>query len=157
MRLVGHFNRTLDDDAPDVATETPMTIGAPDPDDTPPQELWPAEVDLILSAMDAAYPRRSQDRRASIRSNYRTRAELKLFSDHPLDPPTPLYTRDVQDRGIGFITRQRLPLGYAGKVQLTLPSGETLRSHCTVYRCREAINGWFEGALHFSHPQGIGD
>ncbi len=132
-----------------------MTIGAPSEHEPTPQTAWPPEVDLILSAMDAAYPRRTHDRRASTRSTYRTRAELKLFSDHPLDAPTVLYTRDVQDRGIGFITRERLPLGYAGTVELTLESGEKIRSHCTVYRCRETINGWFEGALHFSQTQSV--
>lgn len=152
MRLVGDFNRTFDMPSETEAEDTAMHITTSN--DTPTLAPdWPPEADLILSAMDAAHPRRGNDRRGSNRTTYRARAELKLFADHPLDAPTMLYTRDVHDRGIGFITQERLPLGYGGIVELTLDTGRRLRAHCTVYRCRQAINGWFEGALHFSSPQ----
>ncbi len=150
MRLVGEFNREIDL-ATQPMPENPMSLHADDADAEPTVPLdWPGEVDLILSAMEAAAPRKNIDRRASARSSYRTRAHLKLFAEHPLDAPRVLYTRDVQDRGIGFITRERLPLGYGGVVELTMPDGKQVRTHCTVHRCRESINGWFEGALHFT-------
>jgi hypothetical protein len=152
MRLVGDFNRTFDLPPEAEAEDTTMfQINAADSART--DMGWPPEVDLILSAMDAAYPRRTNDRRGSVRTSYRARAELKLFADHPLDAGTILYTRDVHERGIGFITQERLPLGYGGIVELTLDTGRRIRAHCTVYRCRQAINGWFEGALHFTAPQ----
>lgn len=117
----------------------------------PPQELWPVEVDLILSALDAG---KSVDanRRLGSRLPYRVRALLKLFSDQHGEPYV-LYTRDVDPRGFGFITPNRLPLGYGGEVELFTPRGNKLRVHCTLLRCREASPGWYEGAAYFNREQ----
>ena len=70
-----------------------MTI-APPKAPASPSSAWPAEVELILSAMDAAGPA-SRDRRLLARLPYRVRAELELYSADPDDPPIVLYTRDV--------------------------------------------------------------
>ena len=117
-------------------------------------DAWPPEVDLILSAMEAA---RSDiaDRRTGVRHPRRTKAELNLFAHGPLLPPIVLYTRDIGAGGIGFITRERVTLGYNGMVKLTVPNGQVISLHCAVYRCREAVNGWYEGALTFAveHPE----
>jgi hypothetical protein len=148
MRLVGHteFDRTC-----------PPSDARRMPTEAPPSEAealaWPAEADLILSAMEAAAP--ADDRRARERSSYRTRAELRLFSTMPLLDPTPLYSRDLHASGLGFITRERLPLGYGGLVEFTAPDGRQLSVPCTVKRCREAVNGWFEGALQFTREQAV--
>lgn len=152
MRLVGDYQDTFDGSE---ETESPDSIPLPAArlPQTQSTEDWPVEVDLILSAMDAAYPRAGKERRSRSRNSYRTCAKLRLFAHDPLSPPVLLYTRDLHERGIGFITRQRLPLGYGGIVQLTLENGHVLSAHCTIYRCRPAINDWFEGALHFSTPQ----
>jgi len=116
------------------------------------QELWPAEVDLILSALDAG---RNIDanRRLGSRLPYRVRAALRLFSDPPGSEPYALYTRDVDPRGMGFITPHRLPLGYGGEVELFTPRGHKLRVHCTLLRCRQAAPGWYEGAAYFNREQ----
>ena len=114
-------------------------------------EEWSAEVDLILSALEAgAAP---DERRRSDRMRYRTKAQLKLFSDAPGADPSVLFTRDVSPKGLGFITRHRLPLGYGGKIVLPSPTGQLVTIHCTLYRCREAAQGWFEGALYFNREQ----
>lgn len=55
---------------------------------------WPAEVDLILSAMEAAEGKYA-DRREHERLPFRTRAALRLFSDTEGLEPWLLYTRDV--------------------------------------------------------------
>ena len=134
-------------------------------------ELWPAEVDLILSAMDAAASAGapaaneasgshgvsthddSVDRRLRSRTPYRVRAELKLFSDAADAPPWVVYTRDIDAKGVGFITAHRLPLGYGGWIELFTPRGEKVRVNCTLFRCREAAPGWYEGALYFNREQ----
>lgn len=116
------------------------------------RELWPPEVDLILSAMDAA-PKPGHDRRESKRLAYRVRAELRLFADGADAEPWVIYTRDADPRGIGFITPHRLPLGYGGSVELLTPSGRKQKIPCTLYRCREVSPGWYEGALYFSREQ----
>jgi hypothetical protein len=117
---------------------------------------WPPEADLIISALEAGRGLGSSDRRGGSRSPYRTRAVLRLFSDLPETDPWTLYTRDVDGRGVGFITRHRLPLGYGGMIRLTLPSGQILEAHCTLLRCREAAPGWYEGALYFNREQDVG-
>lgn len=114
--------------------------------------IWPAEVDLILSAMEAAKGD-VPDRRLEQRLSYRVRAMLRLFSDPPGQPPWTLYTRDADTRGLGFITTHRLPLGYGGTVQLLTPAGQLAKIPCTLFRCREAVPGWFEGALYFNREQ----
>lgn len=110
---------------------------------------WPIEVDMILSAMDAAQPQMA-DRRRSARHQCRVRADLRLFSDPEFASAIALYTRDLTTRGMGFITRNRLPLGYGGMVEFVAPNGQYVRAQCTIYRCRETVNGWFEGALNFT-------
>ena len=59
---------------------------------------------------------------------YRVAADLRLFSDTPGIPAWRLYTRDASARGIGFVTRDRLPLGYGGVVQLPSPTAGPSKS-----------------------------
>ena len=54
---------------------------------------------------------------------------------------------------MGFVTQQRLPLGYGGVIQIEGPDGQELSIECTVRRCRETVNGWFEGSLSFNREQ----
>lgn len=157
MRLIGDFNRTFEmpsgRDGEDAIMLMPQQSSL---DDDATQQDWPPEVDLILSAMEAARPRGRHDRRNNDRKCVRILASLRLFAHSPLEEPVTLYARDLHDRGLGFITRQRLPLGYGGIIRLTLPDGSPAQTHCTVYRCRETINGWFEGAVHFTVAQPTG-
>ncbi|MGH7176481.1 MAG: hypothetical protein ACREJC_03785 [Tepidisphaeraceae bacterium] len=117
---------------------------------------WPAEVDLILSAMDAGAGR-DLDRRSvsSLRMAYRVRAALRLFCDPDDARPWLLYSRDVDPRGLGFITPHRLPLGYGGTVELFSPRGRKLRVDCLLSRCRQVAPGWYEGALNFNREQHV--
>jgi hypothetical protein len=119
-------------------------------------EAWPAEVELILSAMESGRhgaPAAPDERRAMARIPHRVRGRLKLFSDTPDVSPRVIYTRDRHARGLGFITPQRLPLGHGGFVEFAGPDGRPRRIQCTVQRCREAAPGWFEGAVCFNREQ----
>lgn len=112
----------------------------------------PPEVEFILSALEAGRhggtSRRNQERRA-----YRVAARLKLFSDTPQTEPWVLYTRDVSHQGLGFVTRHRLPLGYGGIITVVNPQRKEVKIDCTLLRCREAVNGWFEGSMYFNREQ----
>ena len=114
----------------------------------------PAEVEFILSALEAgAGTFQGQDRRKGDRCSYRVSAALKLYSDDPKAPPATLYVRDVGPGGLGFVTRHRLPLGYGGILTIEAPDGRSLKIDCTLLRCREAIQGWFEGSMYFNREQ----
>ena len=117
----------------------------------PTADEWSSEVDLILSALEAGGA--PEERRRAERIAYRVKAALRLFSDAPGADAWTLFTRDVNTKGLGFITRHRLPLGYGGKLQLPSPNGQVVTIHVTLYRCREAAKGWFEGALYFNREQ----
>jgi hypothetical protein len=126
-----------------------------------PNDPWPAEVDLILSALEAGGHRSGAgaakpspgERRSGSRIPYRVRAQLELFVDAAGAEPWLLYTRELSRRGMGFITPNRLPLGYGGTVKFPGPDGRQLCIAATLLRCREAAPGWFEGSLYFNREQ----
>ncbi len=136
-----------------LVTDSFVPETVPATEAAPAAEAWPAEVDLILSAMDAAKRPDTHDRRQAVRRSHRVRADLRLFAHDPLNPPIALYTRDVSATGVGFITKDRLPLGYNGLVRLTSESGQVVTAACSVYRCRQSVGGWYEGAVHFAQRQ----
>ena len=113
---------------------------------------WPAQAELVLSAIEAGQFRGS-NRRSAPRRRYRVTASLRLFSDSAQAEARTLYTRDVHARGLGFITPHRLPLGHGGLLELPVGDGTTARIPCTLLRCREAAPGWFEGSLYFNRDQ----
>ena len=112
---------------------------------------WPPEVEMMISALEAAH-RPSRERRKHYRTAHRSIATLRLFVDGDANPRT-IYTRNVDSRGMGFLSPARLPLGYGGTVELQTPSGETLVASCTIFRCSEMVNGWYEAALSFNTEQ----
>ena len=115
---------------------------------------WPAGAELILSAIDSGRHKADPfDRRALPRLRYRVVGRLRLFSDPPHDTPRAIYTRDVNSRGLGFITPHRLPLGYGGFVEFRGPDGRPRRLQCTLQRCREVAPGWYDAALSFNREQ----
>jgi hypothetical protein len=115
---------------------------------------WPAEVDLILSAMESGRHSADPDeRRELVRIPHRVKGRLKLFSDAADVSPRVIYTRDAHARGLGFITPHRLPLGHGGFVEFAGPDGRPRRIQCTLHRCREAAPGWYEGAVCFNREQ----
>lgn len=118
----------------------------------PAEGSFPAQVELIISALETGqYDRFS--RRAIRRYPYRAECRLRLFSDDPLASPWKIYTRDLNARGLGFISPHRLPLGYGGVVELPHPEAGTLSISCTLIRCREAAPGWYEGSIDFNREQ----
>lgn len=120
----------------------------------PPQAAipWPPQAELVLSAIETGQYTRAERRHVD-RCSYRVQATLKLFSDAADQPPRVLFTRDINARGLGFITASRLPLGHGGLLDIVSPNGDERTIACTLLRCREAAPGWFEGALYFNTKQ----
>jgi hypothetical protein len=122
---------------------------------------FPPEVDLILSAISAGQ-HSGPSRRALKRVPYRVQARLRLFSDAPTAGAWTLFVRDINARGFGFLTSDRLPLGHGGVVDVPAPGPvvagieqQILQINCTLLRCREAAPGWFEGSIYFNREQPI--
>ncbi|HQY88149.1 MAG TPA: PilZ domain-containing protein [Tepidisphaeraceae bacterium] len=113
---------------------------------------WTPEVDMILSALDAAWADPGE-RRGSRRTPYRVIARLELYSDQNESAPWTVFVRDIDASGLGFITRTQLPLGYGARVSIEAPSGEEVEIASTILRCRACSTGWFEGALTFNRRQ----
>ena len=162
------FNETLDEQAGSDVELTVMTACAIDPItgnkalhlSNPHQRIEqlansqrPKEVDFILSALEAAHLAPEHDRRSQSRKSIRTTADLQLYSDRPGAAPRELYTRDASSRSMGFISKHRLPLGYGGRLLLQGPHGEDLDIACTVIRCQQTVNGWYEGSMSFNREQ----
>ena len=124
----------------------------PRPEPVRSDKEWLAEAEMIISALEAGGPA-EDDRRAHPRRRYRVAADLRLFSDKPDSPLWRLFTRDISERGLGFVTRERLPLGYGGVIDFAGPGGKMLSVSGTLFRCREIGNGWYEGALYFNREQ----
>jgi hypothetical protein len=116
------------------------------------EAVLPLDARMVLTALETAGW--EKERRQRRRSDYRVAATLRMFADAPAARARILYTRDANQRGIGFITRERLPLGYGGMLRLPSPkTAKTLNIACTLYRCRMAAPGWYEGAVHFNRDQ----
>lgn len=116
-----------------------------------PEELE-RQADFILSALDAGRFR-SKERRHVARMPYRVRAELRLYSDPDGAQGKLLFTRDVSPRCLGFVTPHRLPLGYGAVLELDDPDGNLIQLDCTLLRCHETVDGWFEGSVYFNRTQ----
>jgi hypothetical protein len=114
---------------------------------------WPAQAEMVLSAIEAGQFPAPDNRRNAPRRRYRVKASLHLFSDAPETAPWLIYTRDIHARGLGFITPHRLPLGHGGLIELPIGEGSPVHIPCTLLRCREAAPGWFEGSLYFNRDQ----
>jgi len=129
----------------DIATDEEVGSEAP--------SYWPPEARMILSALEAGDVSPAANRRGQPRTLYQVKASLRLFSDPDGAPAWKLYTRDISSRSVGFITPHRLPLGYGGVVELPGPDGQTIRANCTLFRCRQTVRDWYEGALSFYRRQ----
>lgn len=116
---------------------------------------WTPEVDLVISALEAGrrnsfkYDRPHGDRRDVVRLQHRAVAHLRLLADAPGTESWVVYTRDIDQQGIGFVSREMLPMGFSGTVELIGPHDQPCSAFCTVHRSRPCTDGWYEGALHF--------
>jgi hypothetical protein len=110
------------------------------------------QAEFILSALDAGQYRRTERRHAP-RVRYRVRGTIRLYSEPDGADPKIIFTRDVCPRCLGFVTPHRLPLGYGGILELQDPDGNQIRLDCTLLRCHETVDGWFEGSVYFNRTQ----
>ena len=112
-------------------------------------DAWPADVDLICSAMDACRSRDDAQRRGTLRRPHRVIARLQV---HGEPSPTRIYTRDCDPTHLGFLAESPVSLGLGSTVEFGGPDGSIYSAACAVQRCRECVPGWFEGVVRFNRP-----
>lgn len=74
--------------------------------------------------------------------------QLELITDAALacpDPP-PAVSLNLSAEGLGFVTRNPLPIGSWLGFQLTLPGGYAVLGNARINRCVETAGGWRLGA-----------
>jgi hypothetical protein len=114
------------------------------------QEAWPADVELIMSALEAAWA--GDEHRTTTRRRLRVPAYAKLLAEMHTNRQVVVYTRDCGPRHVGFLTDAVLPLGYGLILTLKTPEGVLLEAAGVVHRCRECVPGWFEGSISLNRP-----
>lgn len=111
---------------------------------------WPPEVRFLMSVLEGHCPF-GADPRTTPRVSYRVRAAVELAGEPA--GPLPLYTRDANIHGLGFICDHAIPVGTEVRLLLPSPSDRAWAVGCVVARCEQIIHGWYEGALRFKQPQ----
>ncbi|MEM8873612.1 MAG: hypothetical protein AAGD32_05070 [Planctomycetota bacterium] len=110
---------------------------------------------MVITALEAgrgqtfSYNRPKGDRRDVARLQHRAVAHIRLFADAEGTDAWVVYTRDIDHQGIGFVSREPLPLGFKGIVEMMGPDDQPFSAACTVHRSRSCGEGWYEGALFF--------
>lgn len=135
-----------------VPMTDPALPDAPAAEAAKPLSAIPREVDLIISAMEAGGASGLRQRTPP-RTHWRVQATVRLFIDKPGHPSRTVFSRDIHSRGLGFVTTDRLPLGYGGVVDLPAKDGTIVSIACTVLRCRQSTGGWYEGFIYFNREQ----
>lgn len=157
----GRLGPRLRSACPPLGTAAPA-LAAEDDDPPADREALIAKAKMILSAMAAGdgaakRERPEYERRGGrfSRRRFEAPALLRLWADGEGGEPWFLYTRDAEPRGLGFVTPDRLPLGYGGSLAVTVPDGRSLQLDVTLVRCTACSGGWYQGGLTFVRPQHV--
>ena len=137
-----------------MTTMTMVQPPEPPPAVVPTATELPAEVALVMSALEAGRhgAATAAERRLARRRPLRAAAALRLYAEAD-DDPVVVYTRDVGGRNVGFLCRHRLPLGYGGTIELPTIDGEPARIACVLLRCSPTAAGWFDASAAFNRLQ----
>ena len=110
---------------------------------------WPHDAQVVMSSLEAGRAGGASERRMRQRRHFRVKAYLQLFGERIEEPAILLYARNLDDRGMGFVTQTRLPVSRGGVVQFRAANGAPVRTSIMVTRCREVSPGWYEGSVQF--------
>ena len=115
--------------------------------------LIPADAQLVISVLSGEEST-AANRRRFTRSAYQVPALLSLRDDASPGPAhVRIYTRDANQRGVGFVTQESLAVGYDAWIYIAGPDREGMRLAGCILRCREVMGGWYEGAVLFYAPE----
>lgn len=118
-------------------------------------ESWPADVKFMLSVLaDRPNSSGGAERRADARRPYRKRANVHLIDNAGNTwRVVPVYTRDVNETGLGLLTSAEMPIAARAILHLPSPGGRVWQIACSVVRCQRFIDHWFDAAVYFDQEQ----
>ncbi len=104
---------------------------------------WPLEIRALLESLSRP-TLVEQERRTRQRTPFRLTATIHAGRDQE---PVEVYLRDYDDRAVAFVGSIFLAKDQHVELEIPDPNGTTRRVKCRVGRCRQFIDGWFEGML----------
>lgn len=87
------------------------------------------------------------------RCAYRVRATLIMTDPMGHEHRHPIFTRDANAWGVGFVTRAPLVGGVNAKVQIAGADGQQMLAKGSIVRCRNVMGAWWEGGVMFEQEQ----
>lgn len=109
---------------------------------------WPLEIRALLGALSkpsAAVAAR--DRRAKPRNDFRALGTLWIMQKKRPVAAIPIYLRDYAAGAVSFVGQSCFTVQQPVELEARLADGTLRRVPCTVSRCRQFREGWFEGVL----------
>jgi len=108
----------------------------------------PIDVLLVIEMLARRKPPPPANRRQLERARYVVMAAAEFVGESPPRRHT-LYTRDANERGVGFVTQEPLPIGRDAVLHIAAVGGDAgpLALPCTLVRFEKVLPGWYEGAF----------
>ena len=100
---------------------------------------------LLVMEMLARHRAPALNRRQLTRCRYVMVAQVE-FAGEPGRRRT-IYTRDANERGVGFVTPEPLPAGRDATLRILAPDGTELELRCALVWLEKVLPGWYEGAF----------
>ena len=112
----------------------------------------PADAQVVIDVLNGEQGP-DHERRRFRRHPFVTPAELEVLGDAS-PPRRTIYTRDLNQWGVGFVTQHPLPVARDATLRIWI-AGQMLMVRSCILRCREVVPGWFEGAalLYSEEPR----
>jgi hypothetical protein len=108
---------------------------------------WPLEIRALLGALSKPSAAAVRDRRAKPRNHFRALATLWIMQKKCPVAAIPVYLRDYAAGAVSFVGQSCFTGEQRVELETRLPDGTLRRVPCTVSRCRQFREGWFEGVL----------
>ena len=114
------------------------------------EDRYQRRAHAMIATMDQAN-RPTDDRREQHRHRHLSRSTLQVETGETCREIV-LYTRDVTERGVGFLAAGDLQPNTRGKVEIPGPTGEPIEVAGQLIRTRTIGSGWHEGYVRFDAP-----
>ena len=108
---------------------------------------WPLEIRALLGALGKPSADAERDRRAKARTDFRALATLWIMQNKRPAAAIPVYLRDYAAGAVSFVGQSCFKTAQPVELETRLADGTLRRVSCTVRRCRQFRDGWFEGVL----------